>query len=56
MHDIASLQVRTTANLPPQAISKQVLIEKYAKGHELVQIAVKVSLFKRQHLLPLRHR
>ena len=34
MQDIANPQVHTIANLPPQDISKEVLIEKYAKGDE----------------------
>ncbi len=32
MQDIASPRVHTAANLPAQAISEEVLIEKYAKG------------------------
>ena len=34
MQDIASPRVHTVANLPAQAISEEVLIEKYAKGDE----------------------
>src|SRR5664280_304679 len=34
MQDVASPQVHTVANLPAQAISEEVLIEKYAKGEE----------------------
>ena len=34
MQDIASPQVHTAANLPAQAISEEVLLEKYAKGDE----------------------
>ena len=34
MQDIANAQVHTIANPPAQAISEEVLIEKYAKGDE----------------------
>ena len=34
MQDIANPQVHTIANPPAQAISEEVLLEKYAKGEE----------------------
>ena len=40
MQDIANHAVHTAANLPAQAISEEVLLEKYAKGDERTIAAV----------------